>query len=136
MSEMKQVEVLVIPADGKAYAVPFSTLKEYQGAVGGWIEVVATRHGRIFLANEDGRSLGLPVNPVASAMTGRELLGTVLVVGEADEDDEDGNWTDFHPACFDWVERHGGTYDEASADAWSERRNANPYYVKVASIKA
>ena len=99
------VEVLVIPVSGEARPVPFTTIDDYWKAVGGWMEVVATLNGGIFLANEDGRSLGLPVNPVASAMTGRQLLGTVLVVGHPAKDDEDGYWTDFHPHCFDWVER-------------------------------
>lgn len=124
MNDKKHTEVMVIPASGAAYPVAFSTLRQYQAAVGGWVEVVATLNGGIFLANEDGRSLGLPVNPVASAMTGRELLGTVLVVGRPEPDDENGNWTNFHPCCFDWVLTRGGTYDEAAADAWSERRRA------------
>ena len=51
----------VTPATGKAF-----TLIELQTIVGGYIETVGMRDGRVLVLNEDGKNLGLPNNPLAT----------------------------------------------------------------------
>lgn len=44
------------------------TLKEIHSMIGGYMECHNMRDGQIFVCNEDGPTLNLPPNPVASAI--------------------------------------------------------------------
>jgi len=90
---------LVITVDGEANPQNFSVLKDYQNAVGGYIEIVGGATGVTALANEDGRALNLPFNQAASVLLGTYLVGNVVLIGDADED---GNWTSIP---FDTIDR-------------------------------
>lgn len=64
------------------------SLEAMQSAVGGYVErIIPPRPLRpldhmTFLANEDGRAAGLPDNPLASALAGVRLVGTVVIAGQ------------------------------------------------------
>jgi hypothetical protein len=55
------------------------TLVELQEIVGGYIEPLPVQTATAFV-NEDGLSLDLAKNPVASALFGIQLVGTVVVL--------------------------------------------------------
>ena len=65
----------VMPANGTDF-----TLREVQKMVGGYVEVVYLRDGRILLADEEGLLKGLPLNRAASRMAGRPIVGPALVM--------------------------------------------------------
>ena len=65
----------VLPSKGTRF-----TLKEVQDMVGGYVERVQLPKGMVVLANEEGFPMGLPRNPVASQMTGVDLLGDVVLL--------------------------------------------------------
>ena len=92
-TETKPIIGLLITADGEADPRTFTALKDYQSAVGGYIEIVGGAKGITALANEDGRALNLPFNQVASVLLGTYLVGNVVLIGDADENDEEGEWT-------------------------------------------
>ena len=74
-----RVEMLeLLPSKGESF-----TLEELQRAVGGYIEAIQVRDPNgawlIMIVNEDGRSLGLPYNPLASQMAQREIVGDVVL---------------------------------------------------------
>ena len=60
------------------------TLKELQGLVGGYIELVAMTpangHDRCAVVNEDGFRLELPLNYGASLLLGQTIVGPVVVI--------------------------------------------------------
>jgi hypothetical protein len=59
-----------------------NVLDELQRAVGGYIETLTLIPGKaVMIVNEEGRILGLPVNPAASALAGTLIVGTALIVG-------------------------------------------------------
>jgi len=60
-----------------------ATLQDMQAAVGGWIEPVDTKDYTM-MVNEDGLLIGLPLNPAASSLTGRYIVGNVCMVGLPD----------------------------------------------------
>ncbi|QDP46919.1 MAG: hypothetical protein Unbinned1529contig1001_34 [Prokaryotic dsDNA virus sp.] len=53
-----------------------------QDAVGGWLELLITRHGDVF-CNEEGKMQGLPFNPTATAICGKPIVGTVVLKTES-----------------------------------------------------
>lgn len=58
------------------------TLEELQGYVGGYIELVYLRDGRIMVVNEEGKIEGLPPNQIATEIYGNPndyVVGNVLV---------------------------------------------------------
>lgn len=65
----------VLPSKGTRF-----TLKEVQDMVGGYVERVQLPKGMVVLANEEGFPMELPRNPVASQMTGVDLLGDVVLL--------------------------------------------------------
>jgi hypothetical protein len=93
-----QAQGIVIPVTGDAHPNNFSTLKDYQTAVGGYIELAGRPSGLVALVNEDGRSLGLPVNRRASALLGQSIVGNLVLIGGPDDD---GDWTSIHAAAQD-----------------------------------
>ena len=67
------------PADGKHY-----TLEELEKAIGGgYIQIVATRDGRLMVLDEEGKVKGFPVNRVATGLylygAQDPIVGDVLV---------------------------------------------------------
>lgn len=55
-------------------------LREVQKLVGGYVEVVYLRDGRIMLVDEEGLLKGAPLNRAASRMAGRPIVGNVVVM--------------------------------------------------------
>lgn len=70
----------VTPATGK-----FS-LKTLQGLVGGYIEVVRLPEEQILICNEEGLLNNLPYNLSASLLTGRILVGDVVIAPDSSLD--------------------------------------------------
>ena len=76
--------ILIIPAVGQPYQPPPGfRFADAQKAVGGYVVVVPpSRHDTsgetTILVNEEGH--GLPFNPAASLLVGRDLVGTVIVL--------------------------------------------------------
>lgn len=60
-----------------------ATLEDMQRVVGGWIEPVDTKDYTI-MVNENGLLDRLPLNPGASGISGRYLVGDVAIVGQPD----------------------------------------------------
>ena len=56
------------------------SLQELQQYVEGLIEIVPIDPERMAVVNEEGLFMRLPMNPVASQVAGRLLLGPVLVL--------------------------------------------------------
>ena len=59
------------------------TLKELQGLVGGFIQLIELPDGRQMVVNEEGRHLGLAENPAATALAKPVLFADDYVVGDA-----------------------------------------------------
>jgi hypothetical protein len=55
------------------------TLEELQSLVGGYIEAISLPSGNVALMDEDGRMRRLPLNPTASALVGRALVGPIVI---------------------------------------------------------
>ena len=79
----------LIRSTGEVTTVTFSKkdgLAAMQGFVGGFIEYVYfLGYGgkrREMVVNEEGRLIGLPVNPIASIIAGQTLVGDVLLLGK------------------------------------------------------
>jgi hypothetical protein len=63
------------------------TLKQMQEAVGGLIEYVAQDDPQVVVfANEEGLLIGQEINPAASLLLGRPLVGPVLVASSDEVD--------------------------------------------------
>ncbi len=78
--------IKILP-DGSTSFIEFVGLADMQEVVGGLIERVAMPHLNYDVyVNEEGLPMGLPINVLASLMTDRRLVGTVLVTGPVDED--------------------------------------------------
>ena len=66
------------------------SLPVLQKIVGGWIERVSLPDGRDMWVNEEGLMKGFAINPQASEMAGRLILGPVAITPpEEDFEDED-----------------------------------------------
>ncbi len=70
-------ETPVYPENGTDF-----NLKEMQGFVGGYVEVITLSNGKIMLLNEEGKVDGLPVNKVATQMTRDVLSAGDMVIGD------------------------------------------------------
>jgi hypothetical protein len=74
--------------NGKREPITDLSMENCRKVVGGYVEFVSPKHtrGRVcFLCNEDGHSLGLPLNPhgcelYGSMMNGHPILGTIIVL--------------------------------------------------------
>lgn len=93
-------KAVIIAVDGTQTVADLTRLKEYQDAVGGYIEGLTLPGGGMVYVNEDGQRLGLPVNPTATRILKsvlrfhRYIVGPVVVVGPTDDD---GNVRDVTP---------------------------------------
>jgi len=68
-------EVELKPENGKHFS-----LKELQGCVDGFIEIVESSDGRLIVLNEEGKLKGLPVNQKASTLY--KYAGHDVIVGD------------------------------------------------------
>lgn len=99
---------IVVPADGSPARIETKewTLDELQAGVGGYIEAVdiaqvltdaglKTVNATMFV-NEEGKLIGLPVNPRATDFAARTIggwfsdviLGDVVIIGQPDDEGE------------------------------------------------
>lgn len=62
------------PANGTDFS-----LEELRAVVGGFIEIVHLRDGRLMVVNEEGKLDGLPINELASNLYPDLIVGDVLV---------------------------------------------------------
>jgi len=65
------------PLDNRKYK-----LDELQEIVGGYIQIVSASDGRIIVLNEEGKLIGLPINPIATQLffPGQDVIvGNVLI---------------------------------------------------------
>ena len=71
----------VLKVDGSREDLPDRpTLEEAQKIVGGWVEVVSSRVGKLAYGDEEGCLKGCSFNHRASAYFGVELVGDILVL--------------------------------------------------------
>ncbi|MBQ6040012.1 MAG: DUF3846 domain-containing protein [Oscillospiraceae bacterium] len=56
-----------------------------QQHVGGYIETILLRDGGVMLVDEDGRMKHSEENLIATVLCGKQILGTVLIVGQNEE---------------------------------------------------
>ena len=57
-------------------------LKELQQAIGGYIQVVRLRTGKLLVVDEDGLLKNLPINTKASLLAGQSIVGTAVLCEE------------------------------------------------------
>jgi hypothetical protein len=77
---MKQTIYRVHRVDGSTEVLKDGELATLQAAVGGYIERTYSLTGSVLYVNEDGFSLGLPTNELASLWTGRRTVGDVVIL--------------------------------------------------------
>ena len=88
-------------------------LETLQDAVGGLIQAVDLTTSLTMWCNEEGKLIGLPVNPVATAMWTRYFGETDVIVGNVvftGGCDEDGNTTSILQDDADKIEKLCSTY--------------------------
>lgn len=81
-----------------AYGAAFS-LQEMQSYVGGYIEALQLRDGRIMFLNEDGKRLDLAYNAAADIVAHQRgglppydhIVGNVLITSRAEAGEDDNN---------------------------------------------
>ena len=86
-------KVIVVKVDGTVMATKLESLKELQGAVGGWIELIRCGSLGSGFINEEGKLKGLPINLLATliwhktspTMKGDFLVGDVVFCGNEDQ---------------------------------------------------
>lgn len=63
------------------------TLEQMQEMVGGYIEIVPSlKEGHVLIVNEEGLLQNLPLNPAASELAGRPIVGVALQIHRDDLD--------------------------------------------------
>jgi hypothetical protein len=88
-------------------------LETLQDAVGGLIQAVDLTPSLTMWCNEEGKLIGLPVNPVATAMWTRYFGETDIIVGNVvftGGCDEEGNTTSILQDDADKIEKLCSTY--------------------------
>jgi hypothetical protein len=91
-------------------------LETLQDAVGGLIQAVDLTPSLTMWCNEEGKLIGLPVNPVATAMWTRYFGETDIIVGNVvftGGCDEEGNTTSILQDDADKIEKLCSTYVSA-----------------------
>ena len=91
-------------------------LETLQDAVGGLIQAVDLTPSLTMWCNEEGKLIGLPVNPVATAMWTRYFGETDVIVGNVvftGGCDEEGNTTSILQDDADKIEKLCSTYVSA-----------------------
>lgn len=69
---------------GRVEIITDLSLESLQDAVGGYIELVRTKNGRM-LVNEDGRMLQLKFNQMASDLADIDIFGDVVLLDREDK---------------------------------------------------
>ena len=79
---MEQIRVLKVEPGRPPEEITMpNTLKAFQAAVGGYIEVLDLGGDAVLVCNEEGKLMGLPAN---RQVCGDAIAGTFLVAGSAD----------------------------------------------------
>lgn len=73
---------VVIKTDGSRYPLDDTGLESLQAAVGGFIEIVALEN-EYCVCNEEGKTLGMPFNEIATQRCGDRLLPGDYIAGDA-----------------------------------------------------
>ncbi len=85
----------------------FFTLEELQKLVGGYVQPVYLKDGRVMYVDEDGAPRGLARNDIASDLAGYGVVGNTVVLTTAENDsfnemsDDDDLEDDFEEDDFD-----------------------------------
>jgi len=86
------MNVVVLKPSGEIeHVVIKNSLNDFQTLVGGYIEVVSPKalklpNSFVMVVNEEGRLIGLPINPLASKIYGGTIVGTVVFVRTCGDD--------------------------------------------------
>lgn len=78
----KQMRYYTLSVQGWTDELPNGDLKTLQDAVGGYIEAVTITPNMTLYCNEEGLLRGLPLNIMATGMSGRHIVGDVVVAVE------------------------------------------------------
>ena len=90
-------QAVIIKTDGTKSVVEFDSTTSYDTlskAVGGWIECVTLRDELDMWVNEEGKLIGLPQNPIATALfadsfgTSDVIMGDVIITCGTDQEGE------------------------------------------------
>jgi Domain of unknown function (DUF3846) len=97
-------KAVVIKTDGTKSVTDFNRSTEYnviKQAVGGWLESIHLDNDLTLYINEEGKLLGLPQNPIATAFFASYyglhqdvIVGDVIFVGGVDEEGYSNGLTD------------------------------------------
>ena len=80
------INAIRITPEGDASHIEIDGLADMQGVVDGYIELVFDPEDNYEIyVNEEGLLHGLPLNALASLISGRRIVGTALVTGRADK---------------------------------------------------
>jgi len=71
-----------LDVQGGTEQLPNGDLETLQEAVGGYIEAVTITDNMVMYVNEEGLLQGLPLNVMATGMSGRHIVGNVVVAVE------------------------------------------------------
>lgn len=96
---MGTIPAVIVHTNGQVEMVNLDTgYKAIQSVVGGYFEAVTSSTGETtFWVNEEGKLIGLPMNPAATVLlweldpsfAGQDfLMGTVLITGGVDDEGE------------------------------------------------
>ena len=80
---------MLLKTNGECSRFRDLSLAGMQAAVGGWIEFVPLRHGKMLVANEEGILLGLLPNRVVAERYGLAIVGDVILVSPSELDAAD-----------------------------------------------
>lgn len=77
----------IVSGDPITVFTEVQALEVLQKVVGGWIERVSLPDGRDMWVNEEGLMKGFAINPQASEMAGRLIVGPVAITPPEVEED-------------------------------------------------
>ena len=72
--------ITLIPVAGETKELTSTTLEAMQKAVEGYVERVPLKGRRVLLVNEEGLIHGMELNPRASALAGKPLVGPAVLL--------------------------------------------------------
>ena len=80
----------ILKADGTTKEIEGTSLEAMQEAVGGDIEIIGTKDGRLMVINEEGKLKRLPLNKTATSMahiySDDYIVGDVIIAEESEID--------------------------------------------------
>jgi len=80
---------MLLKTNGECSRFRDLSLAGMQAAVGGWIEFVPLRNGKLLVANEEGIMQGLLPNRVVAERYGLAIVGDVILVSPSELDAAD-----------------------------------------------